>query len=176
MAFNLRKLYCHTCGTEQRVGQYLARNKTGFWRGLVRSISASLTSLMPPQPALAGNISEISPPAYRPQTYSARSATLEAPQYKTQTPRVPVRAARQTYLKSERKNTLNLSEFRSLSSEQQDEIIDFVRFRYEARATNPFLRETPLETLITNLSRNIEVPIGGGHKYLSRELIEKIIL
>lgn len=75
-------------------------------------------------------------------------------------------------LKSKR-DLLGLTEFSNLSRRDRQDIEEFVRFRYEARISN--YPSSNQYDLINDLVKNIEVPQGRKHRYLTRELVHKII-
>ena len=72
-------------------------------------------------------------------------------------------------------NRVGLSEFRSLSSKDQADIQDFITFRYRERISNPRFRSASIYNIKSDLARKLQVPVGNSHKYLSRELIDRLI-
>lgn len=71
---------------------------------------------------------------------------------------------------------MDASEFRALSLEEQTDIHDFVAFRYADRISNPRFRSASIYDIKNDLVKKLQVPVGKGHKYLTKELIEKFIL
>lgn len=108
-----------------------------------------MTSIAVPQPAYAGI----------PTSLPVSSPSI------TYNPPAPERRA----------NRLSLSEFRSLSLEEQTDIQDFVNFRYQNRISNKRFERASIYDIKSDLTRKLQVPTGKSHKYLSRELIDCLL-
>lgn len=179
MAFWNIRAYCHKCGTEQKLGPTLRRNRARLLGGLVLSLAESVAAVA--SGYFAGRPDQSS--MLRSETrapFSIETNPAIAPELPTPDAIPPIRYSPTPTVKSEyqqvQRRTIGLTEFRRLDATAQEEIIDFVRFRYQSRIENPLSRRTGLRTLIADLSRNLEVPLNSDHGYLSKDLIESIVI